>query len=115
MCVAENTPIPARKAIKDRKQANHSLLGTYRIKLVPGTCSLPRHPVAARVGSEIRLWDDLQSVPIRSLVHEDVPYSPSGDDRQADRFNKHDLCRAGDERVKPTVRKRRPMDPVWDR
>jgi hypothetical protein len=71
--VAENTPIPARKAIKDRKQPSHSLLGTYLIKLVSGTCSLPRHRVAARVGSEMRLWDDLQSVPIRSLVHEGLP------------------------------------------
>lgn len=72
-CVADSTPIPARKASGGRKQASHSLSIAHLVKPDPeegpgGRPALQRHPVAARVGSETRLRADLRSVPIRSLI-----------------------------------------------
>jgi len=72
-CVADSTPIPARKASEGRKQASHSLSIAHLVEPDPeggpgGRPALQRHPVAARVGSETRLRADLRSVPIRSLI-----------------------------------------------
>jgi hypothetical protein len=72
-CVADSTPIPARRASGGRKQASHSLSIAHLVESDPdggpgGRSALQRHPVAARVGSETRLRADLRSVPIRSLI-----------------------------------------------
>ena len=72
-CVADSTPIPARRASEGRKQASHSLSIAHLVEPDPeggpgGRPALRRHPVAARVGSETRLRADLRSVPIRSLI-----------------------------------------------
>jgi len=72
-CVADSTPIPARRASEGRKQASHSLSIAHLVEPDPeggpgGRPALRHHPVAARVGSETRLRADLRSVPIRSLI-----------------------------------------------
>jgi len=77
-CVADSTPIPARKASEGRKQASHSLSIAHLVEPDPEggpgvRPTLRHHPVAARVGSETKLRVDLRSVPIRSLVHEGFP------------------------------------------
>jgi hypothetical protein len=67
-CVADATRIPARE-----EGAHHSLSIAHVVRPDPaggpgGRPALRRKPVAGRVGSETRLRDVLQEVPIQSLV-----------------------------------------------
>lgn len=67
-CVADATRIPARE-----EEAHHSLSIAHVVQPDPtggpgGRPALRRMPVAARVGSETRLREALQEIPIQSLV-----------------------------------------------
>jgi hypothetical protein len=67
-CVADATRIPARE-----ESAQHSLSIAHAVRPDPedgpgGRPALCREPVAARVGSETRIRDALENVPIQTLI-----------------------------------------------